>query len=114
MEVAMLKSTAFQIVAVLETGMLLGYGAATGNLWNHSADASLTSGQAMPSVPADSLVSLPQHDAASEPCCMKGSSKELLLAAAETTPIQTVAFQRNGGGKKPNIVFIMGDDVGWF
>ncbi len=41
---------------------------------------------------------------------MDGNAKSALLVRAETA----AARQEKATGKKPNIVFIMGDDVGWF
>ena len=66
---------------------------------------------------------LPRHRQASPPknsdststpagqpaaCCVEGISKNVLLARADT------ADDRKKTSKKPNIVVIMGDDVGWF
>jgi arylsulfatase len=49
-------------------------------------------------------------------CCSNGASKGALLASAASSKEPEPA--QGGGstqsGKKPNIVFIMGDDVGWF
>ena len=47
------------------------------------------------------------------PCCSEGATKGLLLAqaGAETTKAGPSATSY---AKKPNVVFIMGDDVGWF
>jgi arylsulfatase len=36
------------------------------------------------------------------------------IAAQQTTKAKSAAQAQPAGGKKPNIVFIMGDDVGWF
>lgn len=50
-------------------------------------------------------------------CCVRGGRAELLLADARVEIAQAQAAARgrgNSAGKKPNIVFIMGDDVGWF
>src|SRR4051794_38698718 len=46
-------------------------------------------------------------------CCPGGSARDVLLAqaGAETTPARAAA---GSSGKKPNIVSIMGDDIGWF
>jgi arylsulfatase A-like enzyme len=44
-------------------------------------------------------------------CCSDGLSKDLLMARADTGP---VAAEVQAPSKKPNIVFIMGDDIGWF
>ncbi len=48
-------------------------------------------------------------------CCSEGVGRNLLLASAtvEASPARTTAAPAQAG-KKPNIVFIMGDDIGWF
>src|SRR5581483_3315928 len=51
----------------------------------------------------------PAASGAAGDCC-GGADKARLLTAAHTTT--TAAHQPNG--KKPNVLFIMGDDVGWF
>src|SRR5437899_2868913 len=49
--------------------------------------------------------------AATAPCCSEGAPKAELVAMTEPKVTKTAArFQANG--KKPNIVFIMGDDIG--
>jgi arylsulfatase len=62
-------------------------------------------------VPADPALMPPQ-----QLCCLPGAGRELLLADASAEIAQAQAGRAEGGsaGKKPNIVFIMGDDVGWF
>src|SRR6185295_10476959 len=91
--------------ACVAAGALLGYLAATGGFdVNRPLNASPAGGQTAidnlgPASPAES-------------CCLKGNGQELLLAQATT---KTGAPRRPAAnGKKPNIVFIMGDDVGWF
>src|SRR5205807_699944 len=46
-------------------------------------------------------------------CCSEGAGKAQLLALADTK-VKKAAARVKAAGKKPNIVFIMGDDVGWF
>ena len=47
--------------------------------------------------------------------CSEGLNKAKLLAmAGPATASTAVQAQEASSGKKPNIVFIMGDDVGWF
>src|SRR5207249_7978058 len=48
-------------------------------------------------------------------CCSEGMARNVLLAqaGADTTTAKAKAAPTSSG-KKPNIVFIMGDDVGWF
>src|SRR5262249_60237715 len=42
-------------------------------------------------------------------CCMEGGAKGILVAQAD----KAAAAQAQKDGKKPNILFIMGDDIGW-
>ena len=46
-------------------------------------------------------------------CCSEGSARDRLLALADAEPPRAQAASKSST-KKPNIVFIMGDDVGWF
>src|SRR5262249_14373724 len=93
-----------QVIAVLALGASLGYLAAA------DRSASTSAGE-RPHVAA-SLRDAPPvseklaHVAAS---AKAAPPQELLLAQA--TP---KAPSSSGNGKKPNILFIMGDDVGWF
>src|SRR5262245_60142059 len=90
----MIRNARVQMVAVLAAGLLLGYVAASGGFSRFTqptADASI-----QPSKPAID---------AKPPCC-EGPNRGPLLARADGAP--------GNGGKKPNIVVIMGDDVGWF
>lgn len=101
----MLKSARFQAVVFVAVGALLGYVAATGTQrWNQQVTA------AAPSGPSPSDPSSPAEPPAD--CCGEGSNKSELLALA--THNRTVAERADSSGKKPNIVFIMADDVGWF
>lgn len=52
-------------------------------------------------------------------CCIQADRNELLLAQADVPVITEAAVQvtaqpNRASGKKPNILFIMGDDIGWF
>jgi arylsulfatase len=100
----MFKNPRVQTVVVLAVGVLLGYLAATGNLrLSWSADASPAGGQGK---------SKPDGEPA--PCCLEANAKGVLLARADN---QAGEKQPRGGGnngKKPNILVIMGDDIGWF
>ena len=42
-------------------------------------------------------------------CCALGSAKGQLVAMANNA----AALEQTASGKKPNILFIMGDDIGW-
>jgi arylsulfatase A-like enzyme len=98
----MLKSTRFQAIVLVGVGALLGYAAASSNeRGNRQAEAAPPTDTSQPS--HTSSTRLPQVE------CCEGSSKGELLAMA--TNNRTFA---DNSSKKPNIVFIMGDDVGWF
>ena len=77
------------MLAVLAAGALLGYLAASGRFSSPQAEAS---GVTPPPVDCPG-------------CC--DVSKGNLLAMAQNA-------EKPASGKKPNIIFIMGDDVGWF
>jgi arylsulfatase A-like enzyme len=103
----MLKNTRLQMIAMLAIGGLFGYAAASGKL---DVFRKANAGPPQPSV-ADKERSSTQ--AATAPCCLEGAPKAQLVAMADPKVTYTAAkFQAEG--KKPNIVFIMGDDVGWF
>jgi arylsulfatase A-like enzyme len=64
---------------------------------------------------ADALPEVISGEAAAQSTCSEGLNKGRLLAmAAATTSTVMVQAQDAGAAKKPNIVFIMADDVGWF
>ena len=48
---------------------------------------------------------------AARTCCAQGSAKAQLVAMAN---LNAATANLQAEGKKPNILFIMGDDVGWF
>ena len=52
--------------------------------------------------------------AAPPACCSEGLAKDRLLALAVAEPVAGAQAASKSSTKKPNIVFIMGDDVGWF
>ena len=95
----MLKSTKVQMLAMLALGALLGFLAGAGKL-DATRQASATP------------IRIEDKGPAAPASCSEGSSKAQLLAAAEAEPKSLSATAQ--GAKKPNIVFIMGDDVGWF
>jgi arylsulfatase A-like enzyme len=98
----MFKNRKVQTLAVLAAGALLGYAAASGNLRLNRSDAAPANGQTAPADPSDCPT-----------CCAQGASKAELLAMADPKVKEAVAKAR-ANGKKPNILFIMGDDVGWY
>ena len=88
----------------LAAGALLGYAAASGNLNPfEKAQASLAS-QSQKSEKLD----VTSGDDVS--CCVTG--KQQLLAMADPK-VQEAVAKAGANGKKPNILFIMGDDIGW-
>ena len=101
----MYRNTKFHTVVFLAAGALLGYAAASGNFrLNQPADASPANPPGASCRPAESSPA----PAAAAACCMEGVEKGLLVAQADRNQ------GRAASGKKPNIVFIMGDDIGWF
>ena len=96
-----LKNVKLQFLAVLGLGALLGYAAAYGKLNPfQKADAG----------PADQPKTAASSAPAAPGCCSDGLSKAGMLALA--THNETVARKAAVEGKKPNILFIMGDDIG--
>jgi arylsulfatase A-like enzyme len=97
----MSKRSLLAAVGLVALGGALGYAAASGRLNpNLRAEAAPPGDRAAATQPAES-----------EACCADGASKAGLVTISET---------RAGGGqkgeaagKKPNILFIMGDDIGW-
>ena len=88
-----MTSRSLQVIVVLALGVSLGYLAAA----NRSAVSDASEG---PHVDAPTLAA----------AATTNPPQELLLAQA--TPKASSPAPTNG--KKPNILFIMGDDVGWF
>jgi arylsulfatase len=88
----MLRNTRLQMLAVLAAGLLLGYAAAGGKLNPFQKAVAGNPGQ--------------QSEAGDQekPCCCSPDLDRAALLAARAEE----------KGKKPNIVFVMGDDVGWF
>src|SRR6516225_1892713 len=98
----MFRNTRVQMAAILAVGALLGYVAASGNLNPFSrADANSPGAQAKGVKPTD-------PNSGDKPACCEDVTKAQLLARAD---------EKKGGGdeknaSKPNILFIMGDDIG--
>jgi arylsulfatase A-like enzyme len=108
----MLKSVRFQAVALIALGSGLGYLAARGepNMSN-VARADAAAGDNIVKVSGRRAL---DNEATSE-CCRSGGSQEVLLAQADFQIVQASAQKKAPAqGKKPNILFIMGDDIGWF
>jgi arylsulfatase A-like enzyme len=100
----MLRNTRVQMMAVLAVGALLGYLAASSRI-SWQADAA----PAVPSAGKLADSANPAGAGAARPagCCMEGDARGVLVAQAGKAAAPAA-------GKKPNIVVIMGDDVGWF
>ena len=105
----MFRNSRLQAFLFLGVGALLGYVAASGNIrltW--LAEAAPVATQ----VADDRAANSDAPPVTAAPCCTHGSKTELLLAQAETKA--AVQKKLAAAGRKPNIIFIMGDDVGWF
>jgi arylsulfatase len=124
-------STQIQFVAVLAVGAALGFVTASGDWFDTSAAAAIDS-----ETIAESPKALVSTDACTDhtACCSEVGRTELLLAQADIgpqsdlPPVQFVAQAKaksstaaqkstkaaGGSGKKPNILIIWGDDIGWF
>src|SRR5262245_28618324 len=99
----MLRNTRVQMAAILAIGALLGYLVASGRL-NPFQGA-----EAAPPATADT----PAAPAQSGPGCCEGACKgEVLALAGGLNPRQKDDKEPPKDGKKPNILFIMGDDIG--
>lgn len=101
-------SSRFTMMSSIALGMLLGYVAASGD-WKFEL-------QAAPAVPGESAVATESKveldtiaDHAS--CCTKGLSRSDQLALAAHNDKVSVNAQKDG--RKPNILVIWGDDIGW-
>ncbi len=92
-----MKGLKVQFLLVLVLGSVLGYVAATGPSRLFAWIGATASAQAAGQDKSTTVAS-----ASPLPCCSGGSDKAQLLTSAKAD------------GKKPNIVYIMGDDVGWF
>src|SRR3984957_5132973 len=124
----MVKSARAQMIAVLTIGCLLGYAAASTRLdVFRSANAGTSQQRVVDKAAVGTLrpsTGLPHNGAGSsvieqanrsvkQVCgtsCMQGSVKPRLVAMANAAALQ----EQSASGKKPNIIFIMGDDIGWF
>jgi arylsulfatase A-like enzyme len=105
----MLKNSRIQLIAVLAIGGLLGYAFAAGGANRIQRAAAAISEKDSSAVTATTVRS---DDVAS--CCVGEAPKGQLLAMADPKVKAAVAKAESQTGKKPNILFIMGDDVGWF
>ncbi len=103
----MLRNTRIQLAAVLAAGALAGYMAASGALNPFSwAKASPSSVEGVAVKPAEA-------GGGARPACCEDVNKGQLLALDDSKG-KTASTAAQRIGKKPNILFIMGDDIGWF
>jgi arylsulfatase len=105
----MLRSLRLQSISVLTVGALLGYLAASDKLNPFPTARAAPSLREGPPVAESARPSNPTGPA----LCSEGVSKGALLALAAPKAGGSGGTAQ-AAGKKPNIVFIMGDDVGWF
>ena len=104
-----MKIGAIQSLALVGLGLLLGLIAATGGVTQSSwADADP---RPVRQVAAETTVKQP---GASPPDCGPKAPESNSLLAFRTATNTAVQGESTASGKKPNIVVIMGDDVGWF
>jgi arylsulfatase len=98
----MLRNTRVQMGAVLALGAVLGYLAATGwpnpLSWAGTTRPATDNPSAKPSAPGTPV---------NAGCCEGGRCDQFLVRAES-------GLKPAATGKKPNILVIMGDDVGWF
>ena len=106
----MFKNRKIQTLAMLAAGGLLGYLAATGDL---RFDTSVTASTSEPGVAGNLVESAP---ASAQPgaCCASDARPAILLAQARVKKPAAAAPAASAPAKQPNIIFIMGDDIGWF
>ena len=102
----MLRNTRLQAAGVLAVGALFGYLAANGRLTPFLA-AQASQPPALKATAPPSGVSTNQ-----EPTCCQEVGQERLVALAG--PRAGKMPDCSGCARKPNILFIMGDDIGWF
>jgi arylsulfatase A-like enzyme len=125
----MINRSRIQTIAIVAISGLLGYAAASSKVGVfHSADAAPSQQRTLEKAGGTVLGAsiAPQPDgvqslgapkgmcsskAAAGSCCAAGSGKAQLVAMAN---LNAATAHLQAQGKKPNILFIMGDDVGWF
>jgi arylsulfatase A-like enzyme len=125
----MIRNTRTQTIAILAVGALLGYVVASSRIEvPRSADAGPSRQRVneredrsarLPSIAAP-VKAVQQtagktptkcSDSAAATCCTTGSAKTRLIAMAN---LNANVANNQPEGKQPNIIFIMGDDIGWF
>ena len=111
----MFKNVKVQMVAVLAIGGLIGYTIASrqSELFSKSVAADTGATSVLTAPPVAVSTAPAKAAASSEVCLTEPKSKSELMAMAEPL-IAQASVKIAASGKKPNILFIMGDDVGWF
>jgi arylsulfatase len=102
----MVKNAKIQMLVVLLAGATIGYAAASGKL------NPFQRGEAAPPQGPSTGAKARETQSSEPACCSESTAKSRLLALADRNVRTAANAQANG--KKPNIVVIMGDDVGWF
>ena len=124
-----MRLSQFQMPAVLLVGAVVGYAAATGGLPRfdnaHAATSSAIAaknirlseppGRSAPQARAIPFASSVRNASAAQKfdpsCCSAGVHRSTMLAAANARALQETSAA-GSSGKKPNILVIMGDDIG--
>jgi arylsulfatase len=103
------KSYRIKALLLLGGGALLGFAAASGSVPVATPVSASSSSTPRFSVHAEAM----QISSTPAPsCCSQGPKREELLALAAQN--QSVAAGAQKSGKKPNILVLWGDDIGWF
>jgi len=104
-----MKRLKLQLLLVIALSAGLGYAAASG-----PSRLLAWVGGSSPAQAADADKPGTAASAGCLGCCGEGANKAQLLAMADPKVKEAAAKAEEKNGKKPNILFIMGDDVGWF
>ncbi len=95
-------------------GAVIGYGVAAGSFSLSRPAGAAPAGEETAIAKLAELFAAPAEESAA--CCAESCEKGILLAQADTQLAQAkksnAQKQPAGSGKKPNILFIMGDDIG--
>src|SRR5262245_21617612 len=102
----MWKSTKIQALALVALGAILGYLTASWDLFRRAAATPPTTS---PGETAGRRAG-PEKESCGAETLNKG--RLLAMAALPNSAAEATAVQK--GGKQPNILVIMGDDIGWF
>src|SRR4051812_9337621 len=104
-----MKNGSIQSLACVGLGAVLGFLAATRDVIPSSR-----AGAAAPAVRQVSAeTGVPGQSVGKPSCCSEGVARDVLLAQAGSATTRDRSSPTSST-KRPNVVFIMGDDVGWF